>query len=113
MKYRIHKKDELNWEIMEWQAGGQIISRGRYAGQAMKEGWRPLGSYHGRLEHAAVALLEIATKAALPTGEGLDTETILEAIDSAKEAVLAAVEAVTPAEFAKKSTKGRKPKKTT
>jgi hypothetical protein len=55
-------------------------------------------------------LLEIATRDGVETGIEIDTETAVTAISEAREAVIAAVQAVTPDEFKKKSARGRKAK---
>lgn len=108
MKYQLQKKDELNWQIFVWQEGGQEISRGRYAGQLTQAKWCGLESYHYTLENAAKSLLEMATRDASEAQVALDTDTVLAAIAEAREATLAAVAAVTPEEFSKKSARGRK-----
>ena len=86
MKYRIIKHDKLNWAIEEWQAGGEIVSRGPYAGQAKVARWKPAKSFHSTLRHAALSLLDQATGDALLTGEAAD---ILSAIKLAEQSVLA------------------------
>lgn len=113
LAFQLQKVDEHNWQLFQWQDGGQKISRGRYAGQLTQAKWMGLESFHPRLELAAAALLEIAIRENTPDKTGLDTETVLSSIAAAKEQVLAAVEAVTPEEFSKKSKRGRKPKNET
>lgn len=60
-KYRIIKRDPLNWVIEGYQEGGREISRGRYAGQPTKAKWddtNPVG-YFPLLKHAAHRLLDV------------------------------------------------------
>jgi hypothetical protein len=109
MQYQLRKMDEHNWQLWRWQEGGETITRGRYAGQDKQAKWCPMDNYYGKLEHAAAGLFEVAVKDRTESGTDLDTETILVAIADAQAAVLAAVQAVTPDEFSKKSARGRKP----
>jgi hypothetical protein len=103
----------LNWQIYQWQEGGEIITRGRYAGQPMQSKWCPMDSYHPNVEQAAECLLKMAVLANAEKGVNLDTEAILTAITAAREDVIAAARAVTPEEFRKKSKRGRKKKEET
>lgn len=109
-KYAIRKLDDLNWQLYQWQEGGELITRGRYAGQPMQSKWCPMDSYHPNVDGAATALLKIATLENAEKGVNLDTEAILAAVAQARLDVLAATEAITPEEFSKKSKRGRKAK---
>jgi len=110
LRYAIRKMDDLNWQVWKWQDGGKEITRGRYAGQKTQAKWCPMESYHPHPGQAAECLLRYATLDNAPEGVNLDTEAILAATKAAVEQVIAAVEAITPAEFSKKSNRGRKPK---
>ena len=94
LRFQIQKPNQYNWQIFEWQAGGEKISRGPYSGQLSTPKWMPMESYHPNVSRAAVVLLEIATKAGVPEHIGLDTEAILASVAAAQEIVLAAVAAV-------------------
>lgn len=92
MKYellRIRNRDENNWVIEGYVSGGQVISRGRYAGQVSKGGWdenNPLG-YYQTLEHAARRLLDYEIKM-LTDVVG---DNIINKIEEARKSVIAAV----------------------
>lgn len=58
MKRRIIRHDAYNWAIQEWQEGGDIVERGRYAGQEKKATWKNPSKFYPSLEHAANAMLE-------------------------------------------------------
>jgi len=92
MKYQIRKLDELNWQLFQWQDGGQEITRGRYAGQATQAKWCPMESYHRDLKRAVEALLTYATLANAEKGVTLDTAAILAAVEQARTDVLATLE---------------------
>lgn len=111
-KYAIRKLDDLNWQLFQWQEGGEIITRGRYAGQEMQSKWCPMDSYHPNVDGAVTALLKIATLENAAKGINLDTDAILAAIAQARLDVIQAAEAITPEEFTKKSKRGRKVKET-
>lgn len=81
MKYRIIRHDKLNWAIEEWQAGGEIVSRGRYAGQEMKACWKPAKAFYPTLERAALNLLDMAAGDSMEAGEAAS---ILDAIKIAE-----------------------------
>jgi hypothetical protein len=91
MKWTIRKMNELNWQVWEWQDGGETVSRGRYAGQEKQAKWIPLESYHGSLRNAVKWLVNHATRANVESGTDLDTATILAAIEKAEQNVLDAV----------------------
>ena len=110
LKYAIRKLDDLNWQLFEWQAGGEEITRGRFVGQLTQSKWKPMESYHPDVDGAVRALLKIATLDSVPKGINLDTEAILAALEAARADVIAAAVAVTPEEFTKKSKRGRKAK---
>jgi hypothetical protein len=110
LKYAIRKLDENNWQIHEWQAGGDEITRGRFVGQITQAKWKPMDSYHGDVDGAVRWLMKAATLANAPKHQNLDTEAILAALEAARADVIAAAEAVTPEEFKKKSARGRKGK---
>ncbi len=112
-KYAIRKVDDLNWQIFQWQEGGQTIERGRYVGQETQAKWCPMESYHPTLVWAVQGLLKTAALDNAEAGVNLDTAAILAAVEQARLDVLAAVAAVTPEEFTKKSARGRKPKEDT
>jgi hypothetical protein len=84
MKYQIIKSDKYNWTIQYFQTGGEIVQRGRYAGQPMRERWIDVG-YYPNLADAARALLDKAAGDAIITGEA---NTLLDAINKAETKVL-------------------------
>lgn len=96
MKYRITHPDEHNWCIEEWQAGGEIISRGRFAGQETAARWKQPTSFYPSLKQAACGLLEKAAGDALLAGEAAS---ILDALKLAEARVLEAL-AASPAVMA-------------
>lgn len=88
MKYRIVRRDPLNWAIERWQEGGQPISRGRYAGQLTQAKWdtvNPVGFYP-TLAHAARRLLDEEI------GNDWTGTDILEVVQAAEARVIAVVE---------------------
>jgi len=91
MKWTIRKMDEHNWQLFEWQEGGEIISRGRYAGQETTAKWKPLDSYHRSPAEAARALLSRAMLANVEPGTDLDTAAIIAAQEKAVRDVEAAL----------------------
>ena len=86
MKYRITHPDPYNWCIEEWQEGGELVSRGPYAGQAKQARWMAAALFYPTLRDAALALVDKAAGDALLVGE---CQTILEAIEAARLSVLA------------------------
>lgn len=93
MKYRIIKADKYNWDIEEAKEAGAIISRGPYAGQPMKAGWKPSERHYNSLKTAALGLIDVAAGDALLTGEAT---TILEALKQAEAIVLETLAAMEP-----------------
>lgn len=95
MKLRIRCRDEHNWVIERFQAGG-IVSRGPYAGQAKQEKWdeaNPIG-YFPNLKSAAHRLLDEELKELWPV-DGWKGEDLSALIAEAEARVLAAVESAT------------------
>ena len=86
MKYRITHPDPYNWDLEEWQAGGETISRGRFAGQQTVAKWKASTAHYPSLKEAAIALLDKAAGDSLLIGEATS---ILQAIERAQLAVLA------------------------
>ena len=86
MKYRITHPDPHNWCIEEWQEGGGLVERGRYAGQAKQSRWKAAALFYPTLRHAALALLDKAAGDALLNDEATS---ILDAIKLAEMQVLA------------------------
>lgn len=72
MKYRIVKRDALNWQLERYAAGGDIHP---ITGKATRAGWRKLESYHPSLPQAARALVAVALGEVV-----LDEGGILEAV---------------------------------
>ncbi len=92
---RIRKANAHNWVIERWQAGGEAISRGRYAGQEKQEKWdtiNPVG-YFPKLKHAAVRLLDEELKNLWPE-DGWTGQDLSGIIAAAEERVMAAVAAI-------------------
>jgi len=84
MKRRIIRLDALNWAIQEWQEGGGLVERGRYAGQPKQAKWKIPEQHFSRLDHAARQLFhEIVGE--LPSGETLTGEQLIAAIKEAEE----------------------------
>ena len=84
MKYRITRPDPLNWDIEQFQAGGEKISRGRFAGRVKKESWKVIGHYSS-LKHAAIAILD------KEIGDNWTGADIKGMIEQAQERVIAAL----------------------
>lgn len=57
MKRRIIRADAHNWAIQEWQDGGDIVERGRFAGQVKQSKWKNPDKFYRSLEDAANAML--------------------------------------------------------
>lgn len=91
--FRITKPNPHNWVIERFYPGGDLITRGKFAGQIAVDRWKVEG-YYSRLKYAAEALLDKAT------GEisGDDPAAILAAIEKATNVVLQAVQEAKPAE---------------
>ncbi len=92
-KLRIRCRDENNWVIEGYQEGGDLISRGKFAGQAKKAKWdetNPIG-YFSQLKFAAQRLLDEELRAILPQN-GWTGEDLSQAIQQAEKRVLLAVE---------------------
>ncbi len=90
MKRRIIRADALNWAIQEWQEGGDVIERGRYAGNAKQAKWKAPEIFSSRLDQAAKFLFhEIVGD--LPNGEQLTGEQLISAVKAAEERTVKAV----------------------
>lgn len=88
-KLRIRNRDQHNWVIEGYAEGGEIITRGKYAGKIKKGGFdevNPLG-YYQTLEQAATRLLDYQIK----MDTNIVADNILEKIEEAKKSVIAAV----------------------
>ena len=93
--YRIRKRDRYNWTIERWQAGGEVISRGKFAGQVTREGWdetSPVG-YYPSLKWAAVKLVDVIAGDEWPA-EGWTGQALLDALASVEARVLATLGSV-------------------
>ena len=83
MKRRIIRADSLSWAIQDWQEGGDIISRGRFAGQVKRAGWKVPQQFFTTLTWAAKSFFhEIVGD--LPQGEQLTGEQIVTQIEAAE-----------------------------
>lgn len=91
MKYRITHPDPMNWCIEEWQEGGDIVSRGKFAGQEKQSKWKLPNAFFPTLKIAALALIDKAAGDALLAGEATS---ILSAIALAETRVLETLEAM-------------------
>lgn len=78
MKRRIIKADALNWAIQEWQEGGGVVERGRYAGQEKQSKWKNPEAFFPTLHSACNAMLDEIV------GDNMTGENVREAIDTAK-----------------------------
>jgi hypothetical protein len=85
MKYRIVRRDKLNWQLEEWMPGGKAGPKGDI-GSAK---WKRLESYHSNIEQAALALLDHAAGDAMLSWEA---QSIQQAFEVAKRAVLDALD---------------------
>ena len=86
MKRRIIRADSLNWAIQEWQEGGGIIERGRFAGQIKKAKWKMPESFFRTLADAAKDLLhEIIGD--VPHNEALTGKQLSEQVSKAEQEV--------------------------
>ena len=87
---RIIRADSLNWAIQEWQEGGDLIERGRYAGQPKAAKWKVPESFFRTLADAARDLFhEIVGD--VPQGEGMNGEQLAAHVTKAEESVKAYV----------------------
>jgi hypothetical protein len=82
-KRRIIRSDAYNWSIQEWQSGGDVIERGRFAGQAKQSKWRNPEKHYPTLADAAKAYLDEAIGDPIPMGEGIAVEAMIVAIEGA------------------------------
>lgn len=83
-KRRIIRKDSLNWAIQEYQEGGDVVERGKYAGQEKKSKWLPPESFYNKLSDAAKDMLH-ETIGDVPQGEtNLTGQQLMEAITGAE-----------------------------
>ena len=83
---RIIRADSLNWAIQEWQEGGGIIERGRFAGQPKKAKWKFPESFFRTLADAAADMMHEKI-GDLPTGEALTGEQLMQAVRNAEHEV--------------------------
>jgi len=83
MKRRIIRADSLNWAIQEWQEGGGIIARGRFAGQTKKAKWKMPESFFRTLADAAASLMHEQI-GDVPQGEALTGTQLAEAVRQAE-----------------------------
>lgn len=84
-KRRIIRKDAMNWAIQEWQEGGDVVERGKYAGQEKKSKWLPAEAFYNKLEDAARGMLS-DTIGDVPQGEvDLPWLQLMQAIRDAEE----------------------------
>jgi len=58
MKRRIIRADTYSWAIQEWQEGGEIVERGRFAGNVKQSKWKNPEKFYHTLEEAAKAMFE-------------------------------------------------------
>lgn len=58
MKRRIIRADAHNWAIQEWQEGGDIVERGRFAGNVKQSKWKNPDKFYRTLEDASKALFD-------------------------------------------------------
>jgi hypothetical protein len=83
-KRRIIRKDSFNWAIQCWQTGGDVVERGKYAGQEKKSKWLPPEAFYNKLADAAKDMLH-ETIGDVPTGEvNLTGEQLVIAIQNAE-----------------------------
>lgn len=55
-KRRIIRADQYNWSIQEFQEGGEVIERGRFAGQTTVAKWKNPEKHYPTLADAARAM---------------------------------------------------------
>lgn len=58
MKRRIIRADAYNWAIQEWQEGGDIVERGRFAGNVKQSKWKNPEKFYRTLEDASKAMFD-------------------------------------------------------
>jgi len=58
MKRRIIRADAHNWAIQEWQEGGDVVVRGRFAGNVKQSKWKNPDKFYRTLDDAAKAMLD-------------------------------------------------------
>jgi len=58
MKRRIIRADAYNWAIQEWQEGGDLVERGRFAGKVKQSKWKNPERFYRTLDEAAKAMLD-------------------------------------------------------
>jgi len=85
-KRRIIRADSLNWAIQEWQEGGNLIERGKYAGQPKAAKWKMPESFFRTLADAAASMMHEKI-GELPTGETLTGEMLSQAVRQAEHEV--------------------------
>ena len=83
MKRRIIRADSLNWAIQEFQEGGGIVERGRYAGQTKQARWKAPEAFYKNVEHAISGLFRDCLGDG-PDGFTLDEATLIEKIEQAE-----------------------------
>ena len=89
MKYRIAKHDALNWAILELKPAGEAITQGPEAGTVRAADVWATKTFHAKLEHAAVALLQFDARQRV----GETPDAILAAIKAATAEVIAVAQA--------------------
>lgn len=92
MKYRITHPDEHNWCIEKWQEGGELVSRGPYAGQPKQARWMAPEMFFPSLRHAALRLIDVAAGDALLSGEATSILQALELAEKRVQATLAVLD---------------------
>lgn len=86
-KRRIIRSDAYNWSIQEWQSGGDVIERGRFAGQTKQAKWCNPEKHYPTLEDAARAFLKEELSDSVPIAECLQLEKLIIGIQSAEQRV--------------------------
>lgn len=67
--YKLVKQDP-GFELMRWDAGGRMIERGRYSGQAMKAGWRKMAGGNGLYPNSISRAIDLIAADQLETRTG-------------------------------------------
>ncbi len=83
VKRRIIRADSLNWAIQEWQEGGGIIERGRFAGRPKAAKWKMPESFFRTLADAASDMMHEQI-GDVPQGEALTGTQLAEAVRQAE-----------------------------